>query len=403
MAKQKSWFGWVKRLFTSESKDKKAKKWGWGFGRIRKRQYQTITGPNKALIEASEEQRKHALTVAIATAAAAEAAVTAAHAAAEVVKLTGASRSYSYLYKGDRSLAAIKIQSAYRAHLARKALRALKGVIMLQAIIRGEAVRRQVFNTLKNNSSNTKNQMDIQERSSREENYENDHIKQFPKQKKKLEEKELKSECQSQRTWDCSLHSREDIETIWSRKQEAIAKRERMKQYSSSQRERKNLHMMEEAAQNKDIGRESCRTLGEWLHKETCDWDVYCKSTLPSNLITMRKTEFNEEGLSSQISVPRKSFSFVRRNSLGDECSMPNSPVFPTYMAVTESSKAKVRSMSTPRQRTGFLDMCCNQNEPHKDGISFCTTYYGATTSNANENSASFQQRCQSANRLCYH
>ena len=55
--------------------------------------------------------------MAIATAAAAEAAVAAAHAAAEVVKLTGASRSYSYLSKGDRSLAAIKIQSAYRAHL----------------------------------------------------------------------------------------------------------------------------------------------------------------------------------------------------------------------------------------------------------------------------------------------
>lgn len=69
------------------------------------------------MIEANAEQRKHALAVAIASAAAAEAAVAAAHAAAEVVKLTGASRSYSYLSKGDRSLAAIHIQSAYRAHL----------------------------------------------------------------------------------------------------------------------------------------------------------------------------------------------------------------------------------------------------------------------------------------------
>lgn len=69
------------------------------------------------MIEASAEQRKHALVVAIATTAAAEAAIAAAHAAAEVVKLTGASRSYSFLSKGDRSLAAIKIQSAYRAHL----------------------------------------------------------------------------------------------------------------------------------------------------------------------------------------------------------------------------------------------------------------------------------------------
>ena len=55
--------------------------------------------------------------MAIATAAAAEAAVAAANAAAEVVRLTGASRSHSYLSKGDQILAAIKIQSAYRAHL----------------------------------------------------------------------------------------------------------------------------------------------------------------------------------------------------------------------------------------------------------------------------------------------
>lgn len=57
------------------------------------------------------------MTVAIATAAAAEAAVAAAHAAAEVVRLTGASRSYSYLSEGNRNSAATKIQSAYRGHL----------------------------------------------------------------------------------------------------------------------------------------------------------------------------------------------------------------------------------------------------------------------------------------------
>lgn len=76
---------------------------------------------------------------------------------------------------------------------ARKALRALKGVIRLQAIVRGQAVRRKVSSTLKIFPSNDRNQVEIQERSSHsaEERYKNDQIKEFPKQKK-LEEKELK-------------------------------------------------------------------------------------------------------------------------------------------------------------------------------------------------------------------
>lgn len=84
-----------------------------------------ITAPNRTLSEAREEQRKQALTVAIATAAAAEAAVAAAHAAAEVVRLTGNSYSFSYLCKGDRNLAAIRIQSAFRGHLVSFFLRTL--------------------------------------------------------------------------------------------------------------------------------------------------------------------------------------------------------------------------------------------------------------------------------------
>lgn len=77
---------------------------------------------------------------------------------------------------------------------ARKALRALKGVIRLQAIIRGQAVRRQVFRSLKSVPSNAKTQKENQDRSSHteEENYKNEQIKLFPKEKKKIEENELK-------------------------------------------------------------------------------------------------------------------------------------------------------------------------------------------------------------------
>lgn len=86
-------------------------------GRIELKQYPALMASQRTLSEAAEEQKKHALNVAMATAAAAEAAVAAAQAAAEVVRLTGASESYHPFRKLDPNLAAIKIQSAYRAHL----------------------------------------------------------------------------------------------------------------------------------------------------------------------------------------------------------------------------------------------------------------------------------------------
>lgn len=107
------------------------------------------------------DANKHAIAVAAATAAVAEAALAAAQAAAEVVRLTSAStsaagtRPVSFTPPGSsgrdqrQKVAAIKIQSAFRAYLARRALRALKGLVKLQALVRGHIVRKQSADMLR--------------------------------------------------------------------------------------------------------------------------------------------------------------------------------------------------------------------------------------------------------------
>lgn len=379
--KSKCWFGWVRRFFTSE----KSKKRRWLLEEVRYKQYPALTAPQRTLIEATEEQRKHALTVAIATAAAAEAAVAAAHAAAEVVRLTGASQSCQCSTKQDGNLAAIKIQSAYRAHLARKALRALKGLVRLQAIARGRAVRRQAV-TSKCLPPSAKRQAEVQERSipTADETYKDCDKKQFVRENKELEENELKIECSSERSWDPSVLSKEDIEAIWLRKQEAIIKRERMKKYSFSHRERRKAQMLEESVENKEFGRKSCR-LEQWVDKEACNREGLetFKPTVfilgeRQGITQLKPTNEQKQdslGLDSQWSFPRRSFCHAKQNSASNDSWMPNSPIFPTYMSATESVKAKTRSLSTPKQRMGYPDSCFDQNFAKNDGLSFWSSF----------------------------
>ncbi|OIS98973.1 PREDICTED: protein IQ-DOMAIN 14-like [Nicotiana attenuata] len=408
MGKRRSWFTFVKRLlFIPEAKpkaEKKLKRWKWFLRRLK---YQhcppTIEAPQRTLItEATEQQRKHALAVALATAAAAEAAVAAANAAAEVVRLTNA----PYELERKRKNAAIRIQSAYRAHLAKKALSAMKGLVKLQAVIRGELVRRRLVAKLKC-------MLPFQMSKPRvyhirvptvEEYYESIEKKLDGSPKGSVNSNELKLKCNSQRTWDFSLASKEDIEALCLRRQEAISKRERMMKYSFSHRERRNDHVLHEPLFNKENRRSSrfdqCTELEAKRKAEVFEQlRSFADSSSPlvdMNQITLLKmTEVRKqdfiEALSSPSSLPRRSFSHVKQKSIGDDSSLPSSPMFPTYMAATESAKAKTRSMSTPKQRLKLHETYSGQHSPHMLKHTSWITFNGEANSSATKSEISQQ------------
>ncbi|CBI30059.3 hypothetical protein VitviT2T_012790 [Vitis vinifera] len=416
MGKKRSWFSLVKRIFISEAKEKEEKKpksWRCLFTRFKLKQCPTLAAPRRTLTEARAEQRKHALTVALATAAAAEAAVAAARAAAEVVRLTCSPPSYYHTCdKRNQNLAAIKIQTAFRGYLARKALQALKGLVRLQALVRGQIVRRQAITKLKclPSTANTRAQVNIGGVLTTEETYKDGNNRKFLRPKKECGGREIKAyvieqlEGSGQRSWDYNILSQEDVETIWLRKQEALIRRERMKKYSSSHRERINAQMPEETEPYKENGRQSCQ-LVRWMdsmeHKRKEAENS--KAAADSNLlnghingttnIELRNgwKQNSTEGSDMPFSLPRRSFCHRKHNSVIDDSSFPSSPVFPTYMAATESAKAKARALSTPKQRLGFLDSCFDQSSPYTNRPSFWSSLNGESISSSGRSGYSWQ------------
>ncbi|KAG8643083.1 hypothetical protein MANES_11G002000v8 [Manihot esculenta] len=415
MAK-KSWFNVVRKLFiadTQSNQEKKDKRRKWVFfGKLNlKRRLASISAPSPpkertTLSEAEKEHSKRALNVAFATAAAAEAAVAAADAAAEVGLLTGVPHSIQQCEKKTEAhsaikiqagalhstnqyekeiheIAALKIQATFRGYLARKALQALRGIVKLQAIIRGRNVRRQAMNTLKCLQSivNIQSQVCAKRIQMVEGTCTCDENKSFHK----FSDKIIRMDTNRQKRGDGSIMTKQEANALFLSKKEAAIKRERINEYSFTHRN------SADTERNKTNGR--WRYWPEqWVEvqvsnksKEQEDLDRVLTST-PKPRVEYRgrqlelrglQRQYQNEGVHPPMAAPRRSFHRKQR-SLGEDNSFSRSPVVPTYMAATESAKAKARSMSSPKLRPGSFDV-------YSDSYSPCTNKLSLISSTATE------------------
>ncbi|KAK8542055.1 hypothetical protein V6N13_137372 [Hibiscus sabdariffa] len=243
MGKKGKWLSSLKKAFCPETKEKKTKK--------SKEQFlekQVDLGPSDSdaatletvklspppqpeevkVIEAEAEPSEQLYPVAVSPAAVADDVAPAApiQAVANIVRgqlNTGA----RFAGKSNEEVAAIKIQTAFRGYLAKRGLRALRGLVRLKSMMEGPVVKRQAAATLRCMQTLSRVQCQIRMRRIRM-TEENQALQ------RQLLQKHAKDivNLQMGEDWDDSLQSKEQIEASLLSKHEAAMRREKAMAYS---------------------------------------------------------------------------------------------------------------------------------------------------------------------------
>lgn len=339
------------------------------------------------------QQSNHVYSVANSSTAAAQP-------TAQPVELNTSTKSTD---KSREEGAAIKIQTAFRGYLARRALRALRGLVRLKSLIHGNAVKRQATTTLRCMQTLTRVQSQIHSRRLRmiEEN------QALQRQLLLKRERELENLRMSE-DWDDSTQSKEQIEAGLLSKQEASIRRERSLAYAFSHQWKNSSKSVNPTFMDPNNPHWGWSWLERWMaarpwesRSSTTDRELYCdrasmKSSNGGEIIkayARRETSLNGTvaalpqkstrplGRQSPVTPRSKAFAGAskiksaspksnwapldddtrsmistqserpRRHSIAglsvrDDESLASSPSIPSYMAPTRSARAKTRTPS---------------------------------------------------------
>ncbi|XP_019238629.1 PREDICTED: protein IQ-DOMAIN 1-like isoform X2 [Nicotiana attenuata] len=347
MGKKGSWFSAVRKALGSGNKKKdkkkyKSEKWSGKqqSGELDSSNAETaLASPapppsveQTKLMEAENEQNKHAYSVAIATAVAAEAAVAAAHAAAEVVRLTAAACNSG---KSKEEIAAIRIQTAFRGYLARRALRALRGLVRLKTMIQGQSVKRQATSTLRCMQTLARVQSQVRARRIRM-SEDNQALQRQLQQKHEKEQEKLKA-YSSGDDWNDSTRSKEEVEATLHSKQEAAMRRERALAYAyTHQPTRRNpSKSTDQTFMDPNNPHWGWSWLERWMAARP--WEDKCSTD----------KEVNCDQVDSPASHPTAVAAITHRDFHVDNRSSPT--------AHKQSRPPSRQSPSTPRSKTGRI------------------------------------------------